>query len=408
MRTTDFYPFVGIDPAPDTCWSLHTGPDGRIYAAACCEHIPGGVVHIVRYNDQTDQLDCLINVGEAVGESPDTGRATQCKIHYSFAASPGSSILYAATHLSAPGKGRKGYHFWGEWKSEFDFPCSYLLAYDTERDEVAWTSPFIPHEGCRCLALDEERGRMYAISFPRDHFWIFDLAKRTIRDMGRLGSVNSQAIFTDRRGRVFTSNDKGQFVRYDPDTDVLAELPVRVPHTQGTSGWHDVFYDVVASPEGDCVYGVPWNADPHLFRYWPEDGPDGRVEDLGPVHQRRDPMVMVNYAHDHCGGLVFGADGMLYYGITRWADGADALPGDHALEGWIVQLNPQTLEKRDFARIDRSDAQLHYCSRAGRDRHGHLYFGHSCAKLPLGVSRLPMDTNGRENEPLHLPLRTWG
>ena len=117
---------------------------------------------------------------------------------------------------------------------------------------------------------------------------------------------------------------------------------------------------------------------------------------------------MIDYPHDHSGGLVFGADGMLYYGITRWAQGAEALPGDHELEGWIVQMNPQTLEQRDFARIHRSDGQLNYCSRAGRDRHGHLYFGHACCRQPTGFSRLLMDANHRKDQPLHLPLRTWG
>ena len=128
------------------------GPDGRIYAAACCEHLSGGIVHILRYNDATDSLDHVLNVAEAVGEPADSGRATQCKIHYGFAASAEDGILYAATHMSAPGYGRKAYRPWGDWKTDGAFPCSYVVAYDTRRDAVAWTSPFIPREGCRCLA----------------------------------------------------------------------------------------------------------------------------------------------------------------------------------------------------------------------------------------------------------------
>lgn len=408
MRTTQFYPFEGIDPEPDSCWSLHTGPDGRVYAAACCECEPGGVVHIARYNDQTERLDTLVNVAEAVGEPAATGRATQCKIHYSFAASARSDILYAATHLSAPGQGRKHYGFWGEWKTEHTFPRSHLLAYDTARDTVAWTAPFLPREGCRCLALDEDRGRLYAVSFPRDHFWIFDLESRTARDLGRLGSVNSQAIFTDRRGRVFTSNDGGQFVCYDPDTDTLRELPVYVPHAPGSSDWHNVFYDVVASPDNTCVYGVPWNADPHLFRYWPEEGPDGRMEDLGPVHQPRDPRIPMAFAHDHSGGLVFGADGALYYGISRWPAGAEARDEEYEVGGWIVRLDPDTGERCDAAQVRREQGPISYCTRAACDRHGHLYFGHVCCPLPVGISRLSLEEGRTNDRAAHLPVRTWG
>ena len=48
-----WYPFTG-HPDSDTCWSLSVGPDGRIYAAACAESLPGGVVKPVRYNEQRD------------------------------------------------------------------------------------------------------------------------------------------------------------------------------------------------------------------------------------------------------------------------------------------------------------------------------------------------------------------
>ena len=304
---------VKVEPRPDSCWDLHAGPDGRIYVAACCETLPGGVVHVLRYNDATDSLDHVLNVAEAVGEPAASGRATQCKIHYGFAASGEDGILYAATHTSAPGHGRTGYQPWGEWKTDAAFPGSYVIAYDTKRDAPAWTSPLIPREGCRCLAFDARRRRLYAISYPRDHFWIFDLRTKTIRSLGRLSSINSQTIFTDRRGRVFTSNDRGRIVRYDPETDALLELPVEVPFTPGMGPWHNVFYDVVASPEGDCVYGVPWAADPHLFRYWPEDGPVGRIEDLGPMHQRRSPYLPMPFGYDHCGGL--DRRGNLYFGM---------------------------------------------------------------------------------------------
>ena len=410
MKTAKFYPFDHV-PAPDSCWSVSTGPDGRIYAASCCESVPGGGVYMVRYDDETDSIETLVDLPEVTGQPRDSGRATQCKIHYSFAASRKDGIMYAATHLSAPGVGQKRYRAWGEWKNEAtSFPHSVLVAYDTGRDEVAWTDTFIPREGCRCLALAEEQGLLYAIGYPRDHFWVYDLAKRTMRSLGRLGSVNSQTIFTDRRGRAYMSNCHGQFVRYTPETDLLEEIPIFVPHSPDQTGWHDVLYDVVASPEGDCVYGVPWNTNPHMFRYWPEDGPYGRIEDLGPVHQQdRDRTFPIPFFLDHCGGLVFGVDGMLYFGTSRWQPRAESafLEGDqkHKPEGIIVRMDTRTLEKTDFARVHRPDGQGHYVSRGARDRHGNLFFGQVVRPIPAGFSRLEMNETA---DNAHLPLRTWG
>src|SRR5580704_15493422 len=96
-----WYPFTG-HPDSDTCWSLSVGPDGRIYAAACAESVPGGVVKPVRYNEQRDDLDYLFNLAEKVDDPGDSGRASQCKIHYSFAPSMHDGVLYMATHLSGP------------------------------------------------------------------------------------------------------------------------------------------------------------------------------------------------------------------------------------------------------------------------------------------------------------------
>jgi len=408
VKEPTFYPF-DREPTPDSCWSLSAGPDGRIYAASCCESVPGGGVYVVRYDDETDSLQTVIDVAEATGHPLDDGRATQCKIHYSFASSADDGILYAATHLSAPGKGRRRYSPWADWKDEIaSFPCSTLVAYDTNRDAVAWAADFIPREGCRCLALDPQRQQLYAVSYPRDHFIVYDLKRRTGRDLGRIGSVNSQAVFTDRRGRGYVTNCSGQLVRYDPDADRLEEIPVFLPHDPSRSGWHDVLYDVVAGPQGDCVYGVPWNADPHLFRYWPEDGPFGRMEALGAVHQRRDPTMPVCFYLDHCGGLVFGADGRLYFATTRWPEGGEVTSphwGSLTSEVVLVAMDVETLDKTDVARVMKPGARGHYVSRAARDRFGNLFFGHVARPLPTGISRLAMDADGDD---LHLPLRTWG
>ena len=80
LYPTSWYPFTG-HPDADTCWSVSTGPDGRVYAAACAESVPGGVVMLVRYNDKKDGLDYLFSLGDVVDDPGDSGRVMQCKIH---------------------------------------------------------------------------------------------------------------------------------------------------------------------------------------------------------------------------------------------------------------------------------------------------------------------------------------
>lgn len=405
-----WYPFTEY-PKSDSCWSLSVGPDGRIYAAACNEQSPGGTVKVVRYNEKKDALDYLFDVSEVVDDPPDSGRATQCKIHYSFVPSMSDGILYMATHLSGPPIDQIIYSPFSSWHDKKRcFRGSALIAFDTKKDKVLWWDTMIPKEGCRCLVHDEERGLLYAVSYPRDHFIIYDLKNRTSRDVGRIGSVNSQAIFIDSRHRIWTSNDDGRLVRYDPEKERLEFSPYVLPHNlEFQNGWHSVLYDAVASPDGKCIYANTWIANPYLFRLWLEEGEWGRIEDLGPATQKRDITIPFNTFIDHCGGLTFGADGELYYVASRWQDDACWVrkADKDYIQGIVWRLNPETLAREEVALLERPDGIANYVSRGAVDHNGDIFFGHCSFNLPVGIFRMHMPEE-RKKENAHLPIRMWG
>lgn len=408
MIPAKFYRFDEY-PVSDSCWSLSTGPDGRIYAAACCEISPGKSVKVARYDEANDRLQWLFDVAQAAADPPDSGRATQCKIHYSFAPSRKDGIMYCASHLSGPPIGWKFFSPWASWHDhKHSFRGAALIAYDTKEERISWTDTLIPREGCRCLALDDERDMLYAIGYPRDHFIAYSLKERRRRDLGRLGSVNSQAIFVDRRHRVWTSNDDGRVVRYDPDLDRLEESPYILPHPDFQTGWHSVFYDV-ASWDRSVFYFITWNTAPRLYRLFTEEGNFGRVEDLGPATQDRDTSIPYSMFIDHAGGLVFDRDGALYFVHSRWKDerrqneGADR---QFDAEGVLVRLDTATLKREEVMVLRRPDGIAQYCSRAARDRHGDLFFA-NVGRIPVGFFKVTMPNRTETADSLE-PLRTWG
>ena len=407
-----WHPFTEA-PDADSCWSLSVGPDGRIYIAACAEGTPGKAVRLVRYNESADALEYLFWFDQMVDDPADSGRATQCKIHYSFVPSMHDGILYMATHLSGPPVDLPAYSPWGMWHDKKRcFRGSALLAFDTRTDKVLWWDTIIPKEGCRCLLHDEERGLLYALSYPRDHFIIYDIAKRRPRDVGRIGSVNAQALFLDRRHRVLTLNDDGRIVRYDPDKDRLETSPYILPHDPTyQTGWHSVFYDVAPSPDGECVYASTWIASPRLMRIWPNEGDWGRVEDLGPATQPRDLTLPLSTFLDHCGGLTFAGDGCLYYCASRWKDGLT--DGSHRekgeaghMRGIVYRLNPATLEREEVFELKRPSHPAQYVSRGAVDHNGDLFFG-NVGPRPVGIFRVAMPAD-RKKPNAHLPIRMWG
>lgn len=405
-----WYQFTG-HPKSDSCWSLSVGPDGRIYAAACAERVPGETVKVVRYNEATDSLDYLFDLDKMVDDPRDSGRATQCKIHYSFAPSMSDGIMYMATHLSGPPLDMPAYSPWASWHDEKRcFRGSALLAYDTKKEKVLWWDNMLPKEGCRCLLHDEERGLLYSLSYPRDHIFVYDIKKRRRRDIGRIGSINAQVLFLDSKHRVWTSSDYGHLVRYDPEKNRLERSPYMLPHDERyQTGWHSVLYDAAASPDGECIYAVTWIAGPRLMRISPLEGNWGRVEDLGPATQERDMSVPVDTFLDHCGGLVFAADKQLYYAASRWqgpAYPASQTGKDEGLEGVVWRMNPETGEREEIAILERPGKNGQYVSRGAVDCNGDIFFGHVGA-VPVGFFKVHMPED-RKKKNAHLPIRMWG
>jgi hypothetical protein len=366
------------------------------------------VVKVVRYDHGRDELEYLFDVDRAVDDPRDSGRATQCKIHYSFAPEIGTGIMYMATHLSGPPIDQPAYSPWRFWHNpERCFRGSALIAYDTGRDEILWWDTLIPKEGCRCLAIDEDYGVLYSLGYPRDHLYVYDIDSRVRRDRGRIGSVNAQVLFTDDLHRVWTSDDYGHLVRYDPERDRIERSPYILPHDERyQTGWHSVLYDAAREPGTDYVWAVTWIAHPRLFRLDLSQGEWGRIDDMGSVTQERDLSLPMDTFRDHAGGLTFGRDGQLYLCASRWKDESRGVVTETGkdMEGVIFRLDPESLEITQIAVLDRPGHCAQYVSRGAIDSNGDLFFGHVGPK-PVGMFRIEMPEERKGTE---VPVRTWG
>jgi hypothetical protein len=350
-------------------------------------------------DETTDTLEYLFDLDEVTGDLRDSGRATQCKIHYSFVPDREKGLLHAATHLSGPPKGEKHYNPWASWNDPVRaFRGAYLISYDTSANVITESRLMIPKEGCRCLALDERRRVLYAVTYPRDHFVSYDLASGRLTDHGRIGSVNTQCIFLDAIGRAYLFDDSGRMLRFDPERQRLEELPHCYPHEVYQSAWHGVLYDAVADPRSGAIYMVPWKGHPHLARFWPMEGPLGRLEDLGPITQDRDPREVMSVNLDHVGGLVWGADNKLYLVKAEWNEAATS--------SMLLRLDPEKNTWERLGALFGGNGANHYVSRGALSAHGNMVFGKIMAK-PAGAYCVTLPDHPRDLRPEQY-LRLWG
>lgn len=390
-------------PHHDSTWGLTTGADGRIYIAACGETSGGLDVFILSYDPRQRKLAYHAEVGPAVGQPPDDGHATQSKIHYCLL--PGADgLLYCATHASGPPWGEA---YWNPWQSWYDpvkgFPGSHFFTFDPETERIDDHGILCPKEGCRCLALDESRRRAYGITWPRNHLFVYDIDERRTRDLGRIGEENPQAIWLDARGRAYTTDDFGHILRIDGERGTMEQLPIRLPHEPYRRGWHNVAYDVVPSPDGAAFYGTDWGFESHLWRHDPDDGPHGRIDDLGrpsiwPEDYRNDKHLEAAQLR----GLVFGIDGKLYYVVGAAWDGGGEGPR------MLMRMNVETGEHEVVAEMVWEQRRARHIGTGTPDYFGNLYFAEAGASPTRMFIYRPNDVDNAAERFSWSDVKPWG
>ena len=366
----EWLPFEEL-PLHDSTWSLCTGIDGMIYIGACGEMVGGLSVFILRYDPVKRKLDYLVEVAPALGERPDNGRATQSKIHYCML--PGSDgLLYCATHASGPPLGHPMWRPWNTWDDEtVRFPGAYIFTFDPASGRIGNMGIGPRREGSRAAAIDEKRRRIYGITWPRNRFYVFDLDTREYRDLGRMGDVNPQAVWLDKNGFAYTTDDYGYILRCNPDTLVLERLNVKCPHEIHRKGWHNVPYDVVPSPDGETVFGCDWGFENILWEFDPRKPDAEAMTNHGRAWGAATWDNPGNLEHYQIRGLCFGADRKLYYtGRSAW----DAEQQQH-----LVRMNPATGEREVLGTIDFPGRRHIHIGSATADFHGNLYFAEAAA-----------------------------
>jgi len=387
-------------PLHDSCWALATGKDGKIYVGVCGEISGGLSVFIVSYDPDTREVTYHVEVGPEVGEPADNGKATQAKIHYCML--PGDDgLLYCATHASGPPVNHPVWRPWNSWDDEsIRFPGSFIFTFDPKTDKIDNFGIGPKWEGSRCLALDEKHRKLYGVTWPRNHFYVYELDTHEYRDLGRFGHVNPQAVWTDRDGNAYTTGDYGQILKVDAETEEMRFFKVSCPHVWYRDGWHNVPYDVVPSPDWNSVWGTDWGYESFIWRYDMYDGPEGTMHSFGRAFGAEDFRTDCGLESHQVRGVVFGADGKLYF----------TMPIGLAEERrtYLIRMDVETGEREQLAEIRFGDHISGAIASATPDYYGNLYFAEA-GRTPTRIYIYRPDTVEEDQKVLSWKdIKQWG
>ena len=299
--------FPGLHEMDGNWAALYAASDGRVYAGLAYH---GGDGHLVYYDSKADRMHDVGNLTDLCGESH-VKRGPQSKIHAKFGEGKDGRI-YFGTHAG----------FWwsyARFATKEGYPGAHWMAFDPKGGHVEDFGLGVRYEGINTGAYDPVFNRIYGLTHPRGHFVYYDVATRRSVDKGRINNFESicRTLGIDDEGKVYGSFGQGEVFRYDPRTDEIAELPVRLPirakgislgrdYLKSETAWRTVVWD----RQTRRFFGVEESAT-ILFSFDPRTNEVRRLGQLSIPsldESREIPYATLS--------LTLGHDRKLYYGAA--------------------------------------------------------------------------------------------
>lgn len=354
-------------PNHNAIWDMTADPAGRVYIGLCNEGEPGHAAKLLAYESTTRQVRELFDVAEATHDPSWRGHIPQSKFHTCMAVG-GDGRFYAATHTTAPSIARPLWDIEQAYdEREIAYPGSHYLIYDPRTERVEDLGIPVPRDSVYGGVYDDERGVHYLLTFLRGRLYAFTPATGGVRDLGRVTSWGQCILFKDRHGRIFGVEGSGHLWRYTPETDTVEGLSAVMPRPAARAGYHTALSEGCWGPDMKFYSTALYEG--RLWRYDPDDGPDGRFEDLG--------MGWGEAADARYQNLLwcplFDRDGRLYYGFATYGGATDCRYFDLR----IIHYDPQSGRRENLGIVHHQGSSLLFGAGAtGAD--GRLYWGDSC------------------------------
>jgi len=300
--------FLGLHEMDGNWAALYAASDGKVYAGLAYH---GGDGHLVYYDAKTDRVHDVGNLTELCGESH-LKRGPQSKIHAKFGEGKDGRI-YFGTHAGL-------WWNYARFATKEGYPGAHWMAFDPKTGRVEDFGLGVRNEGVNTGAYDPLLNRIYGLTHPRGHFVYYDVGTRRSVDKGRINNFESicRTLGIDDEGNVYGSFGQGQVFRYNPRSDDIQELPVRLPirakgislgrdYLKSETAWRTVVWD----RQTRQFFGVEESAT-ILFSFNPRTNEVCRLGQLSIPsfdESREIPYATLSLALGHDRKLYYGAAG---------------------------------------------------------------------------------------------------
>jgi hypothetical protein len=299
-------------PNHNSIWAMATGDDGKIYVGVCCEGNAPISALLYQYDPATKVSRLIYDLGVLTDNPPARGHMPHSKLHTCLCPAKDGKV-WAAAHNTAPALGDP---LWSMPASYHDrhrhYPGGHIVVYDPSTDESRDLGLVVPFDPIYVLRIDREHERLFGVTMMTYQIVIYDIKADSLRLYEPVADNIPFGAFADKWGNWYMSDDDGRLIRWTADEDRFVPLNTWLPPMRAP-GKNWMSYGV--TDEQGCLWGLTGWTDPHLFRYDPHDGPEGRMDSFGPAWPDRAPE---GPRRGRVRGLVLGCDQRAYYVVSEY------------------------------------------------------------------------------------------
>lgn len=294
-------PDLTVEPPPGGEWwifsGMGSGLDGTIYAGLCDHRFQFTGALLIAYFAETGAVRTLGDMQEVCGQRHRYDLMAQTKIHTRIMPdSDGRMYLglhscerdYAPPELMA--------------KLTGGYPGGHWICYDPRKRVCEDLGIGVAGESLMGFTVDPNTHRLYATTHTNSLLIEYDIETRRSEVVGAIGKYPTRVVERTADGMIYTFDDEGRVVRFDPRSRQLRTLDARLPGWERKANCVTSFATVVGL-DGRTIYGVStaFYLEPrepmgvviegrksefcpgYAFAYDTQDGPDGRMRIIGPA-----------------------------------------------------------------------------------------------------------------------------
>jgi len=308
-------PDLTVEPPPGGEWwifcGMGAGLDGTIYSGLCDHRFQFTGALLIAHYPATGAVRTLGDMQEVCGQRHRYDLMAQTKMHTRIM--PDSDgRMYFGTHSCerdyAP----------PELKAKLTggYPGGHWIRFDPRQGVCEDLGIAVPGESLMGFTIDPHTHRLYATTHTNSLLVEYDIEAGRSEIVGSVGKYPTRVVERTADGMIYTFDDEGRVVRFDPRSRDLRTLDVRLPGWEGKANCVTSFATVVGL-DGRTIYGVStafhWEPrEPmavvvegrksefcpgYAFAYDTQPGPDGGMRTIGP--SGGDPNVPVEDMHLH-------------------------------------------------------------------------------------------------------------